>query len=102
MGINKTIAKVRQNYDFPEMKPAVEAVIAKCDLCGRSKLGRYKPYGLLQPLLVAEQPWSLVTMDFITKLPASRDLVTKVEYDSILTIVDRLTKWSYFLPYKEL
>ena len=40
-------------------------------------------------------------MDFITKLPLSRDLVTGVEYDSILTIVDRLTKWSYFLPYKE-
>jgi hypothetical protein len=40
-------------------------------------------------------------MDFITKLPLSRDSATDVEYDSILTIVDRLTKWTYFLPYKE-
>ena len=40
-------------------------------------------------------------MDFITKLPLSKDLVTGVEYDNILTMVDRLTKWSYFLPYKE-
>jgi hypothetical protein len=41
-------------------------------------------------------------MDFITKLLASKDLVTGVEYNSILTIVDRLTKWSYFLPYREI
>ena len=83
------------------MKLVVELAFAEYDLCERSKLGRYKPYGLLQPLLVAEQLWSSVTMDFITKLPLSKDLVTGVEYDSILTIVDRLTKWSYFLPYKE-
>jgi hypothetical protein len=31
-------------------------------------------------------------MDFITKLLASKDLITGVEYNSILTIVDRLTK----------
>jgi hypothetical protein len=41
-------------------------------------------------------------MDFITKLPASKDSVTGVKYNSILTIVDRLTKWSYFLPYNEI
>jgi hypothetical protein len=31
-------------------------------------------------------------MDFITKLLAFKDLVIGVEYNSILTIVDRLTK----------
>ncbi len=40
-------------------------------------------------------------MDFITKLPLSKDSTTGAEYDSILTMVDRLTKWTYFLPYKE-
>jgi hypothetical protein len=101
MGISKTIAKVKQSYDFPGIKQATEAVLAECDLCRRSKPGRHKPYGLLQPLPVAERPWSSVTMDFITKLPASKDSVTGVKYDSILTMVDRLTKWSYFLPYNE-
>ena len=41
-------------------------------------------------------------MDFITKLLPSKDSATGVEYDSILTIVDRLTKWTYFLLCKEL
>ena len=40
-------------------------------------------------------------MDFITKLPPSKDLAIGVEYNSILTVVDQLTKWSYFFPCKE-
>ncbi len=51
---------------------------------------------------VAEHLWSSVTIDFITKLPPSKDSTTGVVYDSILTMVDRLTKWSYFLLYKEI
>ncbi|EAQ87652.1 hypothetical protein CHGG_04271 [Chaetomium globosum CBS 148.51] len=101
MGISKTVAKIKQNYDFPGIKQTTVEVLAECDLCGRSKPGRHKPYGLLQPLPVAERPWSSVTMDFITKLPTSKDSATGTKYDSILTVVDRLTKWSYFLPYKE-
>ena len=40
-------------------------------------------------------------MDFIVKLPISKDPVTGVKYDSILNIVDRLTKEVEFVPYKE-
>jgi hypothetical protein len=101
MGIAKTIFKVRRSYDFPGLRKRVEEVVRECDLCNRSKSARHKPYGLLQPLPVAERPWSSVTMDFITKLPLSKDTTTGLEYDSILTVVDRLTKWTYFLPYKE-
>ena len=101
MGITKTVARIKQHYDFPELKKRVGEVITACDLCRRSKPDRHKPYGLLQPLPVAERPWSSVTMDFITKLPLSKDTTTGLEYDSILTMVDRLTKWAYFIPYKE-
>jgi hypothetical protein len=37
MGISKTIAKVKQNYDFPGIKQATEAVLAECNLCGRKQ-----------------------------------------------------------------
>jgi hypothetical protein len=40
-------------------------------------------------------------MDFITKLPLSEDPATEVFYDSILVIVDRFTKYSLYLPYRE-
>jgi len=40
-------------------------------------------------------------MDFIVKLPSSSDHITEEIYDSILVIVDRLTKYTHFIPYKE-
>ena len=40
-------------------------------------------------------------MDFITKLLTSTDAVTKEKYDSILVIVDKLTKYTEMIPFKE-
>jgi len=50
---------------------------------------------------VPERLWSSVTIDFVTKLPLSKDSATDIKYDSIMTVVDRLTKWAYFIPVKE-
>ena len=40
-------------------------------------------------------------MDFITKLPKSKDPTTTEVYDAIMVIVDRLTKYVIMLPFKE-
>ena len=45
--------------------------------------------------------WTSVVLDFIVKLPKSKKLIIKVVYNSILVITDRLTKYGYFIPYKE-
>jgi hypothetical protein len=42
-----------------------------------------------------------VAIDFIIKLPPSIELITKVTYNSILVVTDRLTKYGYFILYKE-
>jgi hypothetical protein len=55
MGIAKTIAKIRQYYDFLGLRAEVKKVVDKYDTCLRSKAVRYKPYRLLQLLLVVEQ-----------------------------------------------
>ena len=100
-GINKTLERVKTTYTFPNMKKIVSTVIGQCDLCAKTKARRHKPYGKLQPLPVSQQPWDSITMDFITKLPLSEEPATGNFYDSILVIVDRLTKFSYFIPYRE-
>ncbi|KAL2166507.1 hypothetical protein VTG60DRAFT_2548 [Thermothelomyces hinnuleus] len=82
-------------------KIIAQEVVQNYDICNRSKTVRHKPYRLLQPLPTADKLWSSVIIDFITKLPESKDTATGVIYDSILTIVDRLTKWVYFFLYKE-
>ena len=40
-------------------------------------------------------------MDFIVKLPKLIHLVTKEKYDSILVVVDKLTKYSLIIPFKK-
>ena len=40
-------------------------------------------------------------MDFITKLPLSREPGIGQLYDSILTIIDRTTKWTYAILVSE-
>ena len=40
-----------------------------------------------------------MSIDFIVKLLKLEELIIKVVYDSILVIVDRLIKFTYFIPY---
>jgi hypothetical protein len=47
---------------------------------------------LLQPLTIPEWKWEVLTMDFITKLPR-----TNKQHDSIMVVVDNLTKASHFI-----
>jgi hypothetical protein len=42
-----------------------------------------------------------MALDFITKLPLFRKLMTGVIYNSIMIVTDRLTKYIYFIPYFE-
>ena len=40
-------------------------------------------------------------MDFVIKLPKSRDPVTEITYDAIMVIVDQFTKYLITVPFKE-
>lgn len=64
------------------MRLYIKKYIWSCPVCCQAKPVRHKPYGLLQPLPVATQPWTAIQMDFIKKLPPS------FGYDAILVIVD--------------
>ena len=48
-----------------------------------------------------EEVWSSIALDFIVKLPLSKEPLTGAVFDSILVINDRLTKFAYFVLYKE-
>jgi hypothetical protein len=50
---------------------------------------------LLQPFPIPEWKWEVVTIDFITKLPR----IVK-QHDSIMVVVDKLTKAAHFIPIK--
>ena len=50
---------------------------------------------------VTNTPWDKVTIDFIVKLLKLIYLVSKEKYDLILVVVDKLTKYSLIIPFKE-
>ncbi|KAM3460760.1 hypothetical protein MY5147_009988 [Beauveria neobassiana] len=100
-GVGKTISRLRRSYDFPESRKRVQQVVDKCDVCRKAKAARHAPYGELQPIPPPERAWQTVTMDFIVKLPKSKEPMTGAVYDSILVIVDKLTKYAYYIPYME-
>ena len=100
-GIAKTMELISRNYRFSKMKDEVTAYIRKCISCQKNKSARHPKYGQLQLATVPEAPWDEVTMDFVVKLSKSKDPATDEPYDSIMVIVDKLTKYAIMVPFKE-
>lgn len=73
------------------MKLFVNRFVDTCDSCQRVKTQPGKPFGSLQPLPIPAGPWTDLSYDLITGLPLSEGM------DSILVIVDRLTKMGHFV-----
>jgi len=63
-----------------------------CTTCLHAKPVRHRPYGLLKQLPIPEKPWNSISLEFIEKLPTSSG------HDSILVVVDRLSKQALFIP----
>ncbi|CAI7854106.1 unnamed protein product [Closterium sp. NIES-54] len=92
-GSNKTLAGIAKYYYWPGMAADVQQFVTSCDTCQRMKSSKQKKTGLLQPLLVPEQPWQVVSLDFITGLPS-----TSRGHDSILVVIDKFCKMGHFIP----
>ncbi|SOV02264.1 uncharacterized protein UDID_19157 [Ustilago sp. UG-2017a] len=92
VGRDATIKAAQRHYWWPSMTAWIADYVASCPVCARYKAPRHRPYGLLQPLATPDRPWGSISLDFIEGLPPSRN------YDSILVIVDRLTKFAILAP----
>ena len=98
-GIDKTKDLVGRKYYWPSLRRDIKAYVKGCGVCLGSKAVRHKPYGDLQSLPVPTHRWKDLSMDFVTGLPISTDWKGD-SYDSILVIVDRLTKMVHYEPVK--
>jgi hypothetical protein len=79
----------------------VKEVVGEYNTCIRNKASCYILYRIIQILDILKTPWTLIVLDFVIKLPLSRDPITGVEYDFILVVIDRLTKYTYIILYLE-
>ncbi|WVZ76987.1 hypothetical protein U9M48_024892 [Paspalum notatum var. saurae] len=92
-GSTKMYHDLKERFWWYGMKRAVAEYVAVCDTCQRVKAEHQRPAGLLQPLKIPEWKWEEISMDFIVGLPR-----TQKGYNSILVVVDRLTKVAHFIP----
>eukprot|EP00253_Pinus_taeda_P018429 PITA_18429 len=92
-GYQKMVTAPRKEYYWPGMKKQVVEYLARCLECQQIKAEHLHPAGLLQPLPIPEWKWETISMDFITGLPR-----TKKSNDSIMVVVDKLSKAAHFIP----
>ena len=77
------------------MKSEVAEYLAKCMECQLVKAEHQHPAGLSQPLPILEWKWEVISLDFTTGLPKNVK-----QNDSIMVVVDKLSKAAHFIPVK--
>ncbi|XP_074283614.1 uncharacterized protein LOC141608153 [Silene latifolia] len=93
-GIEATCQRIRQRFYWKGMKKDVQGYIHNCHTCQQCKYDAAAYPDKLQPLPIPNALWTEVSMDFIDGLPKS------MGNDSILVVVDRLSKSTHFIPLK--
>jgi hypothetical protein len=91
-GIRASYQRIKRIFQWPNMKKDVETFIQQCPTCQRAKTEHCHYPGLLVPLPIPDMAWSHISMDFVEGLPKSNGK------EVILVVVDRLTKYSHFIP----
>lgn len=90
----KTYLRTAQDWYWRGMRKDIESYVRRCDTCQRYKVTQQSPAGLLQPLPIPRLVWDELRMDFIEGLPLSQG------FNTILVVVDRLTKYAHFIGLK--
>ncbi|SCZ91750.1 BZ3500_MvSof-1268-A1-R1_Chr5-1g07649 [Microbotryum saponariae] len=91
-GQAKSFELLDRNFVWPGMRAFVNDYVRSCDSCQRNKPSHHRKHGPLHSLPVPTKPWSSLSMDHIV------DLLPSSGFDSVLVVVDRLTKEAHFIP----
>ncbi|GJS39493.1 putative reverse transcriptase domain-containing protein [Tanacetum coccineum] len=70
---DKMYYDLRDMYWWPGMKRDIATYVSECLTCAKVKAKHPRPSGLLQQLEIPEWQRESITMDFITKLPRTRN-----------------------------
>ncbi|GBG84373.1 hypothetical protein CBR_g38345 [Chara braunii] len=87
LGVNHTLARLRQRFHWPDILHDVTRYIESCAVCHRNKGRSRVPFGELKPLLIPRAPRLSIAMDVTSPFPRDRH-----GHDGILTVIDRLSK----------
>jgi len=91
-GFIATYQRIKQLFAWPKLKDTVKQYVQSCPACQQAKTEHVRSPGLLLPLPVPAESWSIVSLDFIEGLPKSQNK------SFILVVVDKFSKYAHFLP----
>ena len=100
-GVKWTENLIQWRCSIVNCREWITEMITKCDSCQQNRISRDKRYDEIKWLEVPEGPWKSVTMNFIVKLSSLKDSAWEVRFDSILMIVDWLTKYTMFILFRK-
>ena len=94
-GFTKMYHDLKQNYCWDGMKKDIAYYDAKCPNCQKHKVEDLKLGDVTQTIDFPTCKWEAINMDFVVDIPRTRR-----QHDSIWVIVDRMAKFSHFIPLK--
>uniref|UniRef100_A0A8R7RBD8 Reverse transcriptase domain-containing protein n=1 Tax=Triticum urartu TaxID=4572 RepID=A0A8R7RBD8_TRIUA len=90
-GTTATYQRIKKLFVWEGLKGDVADCVRQCQVCQHAKHEQSKTAGTLAPLPVQTAPRRDLTIDFVEGLPPSEG------FDSIMVVVDRLTKSAHFI-----
>ena len=92
-GSDLTTAWLKQRLWWKYMERDVGNYIKGCNLCQRNKPDTRGRQGLPQSIVLTNQPWECIGMDFIGPFPK-----TPRGNDFVLVVIDKVSKYVYYIP----
>nr|GEX10508.1 reverse transcriptase domain-containing protein [Tanacetum cinerariifolium] len=92
-GHDKTLALLHEQFYWPKMERDVNKLFERCRTCHIAKTHSSNA-GLYTLLSIPVALWEDVSLDFVLGLPR-----TQQAKDSVMVVVDRLSKMAHFVPY---
>ncbi|GJX55873.1 putative reverse transcriptase domain-containing protein [Tanacetum coccineum] len=75
LGSDKMYQDMKKLYWWPNMKADIATYVNKCLTCAKVKAEHQRPSGLLVQPKIPEWKWDNITMDFVTKLPKTSQVL---------------------------
>lgn len=97
LGVDKTIAKVKRKYYWPQLTKDVRSHIQKCTICKQSKPSNRAQHPEMGRQRITTKPFQLIALDFIQSLPRS-----KTGNAHLLVIMDIFSKFCLLFPLRKI
>ena len=94
-GKNRLYECLSRDWFWPKLSADTRTFVRNCHGCKRNETSRQRYQGTLKPLPLPIQRWRDISVDFVGPFPYMLEFS---EFDSIMVVVDRLSKERHYSP----